>query len=58
MAGTLVWLAGRWALNQMAARTLVIVADPAAEAIRIYRSVGFADRETQIGFQRPPYAAR
>ena len=58
VAGTLVWLAGRWALNQMAARTLVIVADPAAEAIRIYRSVGFADRETQIGFQRPPYAAR
>ena len=57
MAGTLVWLAGRWAFDQMAARTLVIVADPAAGAIRVYRSVGFADRETQTGFQRPPSAA-
>lgn len=57
VAATLVWLAGRWAFDQMAARTLVIVADPAGGAIRIYRSVGFADRETQTGFQRPPYAA-
>jgi len=56
LAGTLVWLAGRWALERLAAQTLVIVADPAAGAIRIYRSVGFADRETQIGFQRPPFA--
>src|SRR6202012_5982277 len=36
--------------------TLVIVADPEAGAIRVYRSVGFRDAETQIAFQRPPYA--
>jgi hypothetical protein len=35
---------------------MVIVADPEAEAIRVYRSVGFHDTETQIAFQRPPYA--
>jgi GNAT superfamily N-acetyltransferase len=58
LAGTLVWHAGRWALDQMGARTLVIVADPGAGAIRVYRSAGFAGTQTQIGFQRPPYAAR
>jgi GNAT superfamily N-acetyltransferase len=57
LAGTLVWHAGRWALDHLGARTLVIVADPAAGAIRVYRSVGFANAETQIGFQRPPAAA-
>jgi len=57
LAGTLVWHAGRWALDQLAARTLVIVADPGAGAIRVYRSVGFAETETQVGFQRPPHAA-
>jgi RimJ/RimL family protein N-acetyltransferase len=54
LAGTLVWHAGRWAFDHLGARTLVIVADPAAGAIRVYRSVGFAAAETQIGFQRPP----
>jgi len=58
LAGTLVWRAGRWALAELAARTLVIVADPGASAIRVYRSVGFADTETQIGFERPPQAVR
>jgi GNAT superfamily N-acetyltransferase len=56
LAGTLVWQAGQWALGHLDARTLVIVADPAAAAIRIYRSVGFRDIETQTAFQRPPYA--
>lgn len=56
LAGTLVWRAGQWALSELRARKLVIVADPAAEAIRLYRSVGFHDAETQIAFQRPPYA--
>ncbi|MBV9794266.1 MAG: GNAT family N-acetyltransferase [Actinobacteria bacterium] len=56
LAGTLVWRAGQWALAHRAARTLVIVADPAARAIRIYRSVGFRDVDTQIAFQRPPYS--
>ena len=58
LAGTLVWRTGRWALAELAARTLVIVADPGASAIRVYRSVGFADTETQIGFERPPQAVR
>jgi GNAT superfamily N-acetyltransferase len=56
LAGTLVWRAGRWAVHHQAAHTLVIVADPAADAIRLYRSVGFRDTETQTAFQRPPYA--
>jgi GNAT superfamily N-acetyltransferase len=56
LAGTLVWQAGQWALRTLAARTLVIVADPAADAIRLYRSAGFRDAETQLAFQRPPYA--
>lgn len=57
LAGTLVWRAGRWALRHLGAHTLVIVADPAAGAIRVYRSAGFRDAETQTAFQRPPYAA-
>ncbi len=56
LAGTLVWRAGQWALSELGARELVIVADPVAAAIRLYRSVGFHDTETQIAFQRPPYA--
>ncbi|MBW8483071.1 GNAT family N-acetyltransferase [Actinomadura parmotrematis] len=54
LAGTLVHLAGRYALERMAARTLVIVADPGYAAIRIYRSVGFTDSETQVQLQRTP----
>ena len=53
LAGTLVWRAGEHALAD-GARTLVIAADPAEGAIRVYRSVGFAQRETQIGFFRKP----
>jgi GNAT superfamily N-acetyltransferase len=53
LAGTLVWQAGLHALAN-GARTLVIAADPAEGAIRVYRSVGFAQRETQIGFFRAP----
>ena len=36
------------------ARTLVMVADPEYLAIRVYRSVGFADTEVQIGTERKP----
>jgi hypothetical protein len=35
------------------ARTLVIVADPAHVAIRIYRACGLTDLESQISFVRP-----
>ena len=52
LAGTLVHAAGRHALDEMGAETLVIVADPDYLAIRIYRSVGFDDTETQLGASR------
>lgn len=55
LAGTLVWRAGQWAQAHLNPHTLVIVADPEDGAIRVYRSVGFRDAETQIAFQRPPY---
>ena len=54
LAGTLVWHAGQHALRTRPATTLVMLADPDDVAIRIYRSVGFADAETQIGFARQP----
>jgi GNAT superfamily N-acetyltransferase len=53
LAGTLVWRAGQHALAGGAQR-LVIAADPAEGAVRVYRSVGFAQRETQLGFFRQP----
>jgi GNAT superfamily N-acetyltransferase len=54
LAGSLVWHAGRHGLDALGATTLVIVADPLADAIKVYRSVGFADAETQVGFERQP----
>jgi predicted GNAT family acetyltransferase len=54
LAGTLAWHAGQSALTSGAAGTLVIVADPADVAIRVYRSVGFAETERQYAFARPP----
>jgi GNAT superfamily N-acetyltransferase len=54
LAGTLVWRAGQHGLQELAARTLVIAADPEYVAIRVYRSVGFVDAETQVGFERQP----
>lgn len=54
LAGTLVYEAGRHALEQLGARELVIVADPGYVAIRVYRSVGFADRERQVELSRQP----
>jgi GNAT superfamily N-acetyltransferase len=54
LAGTLVWYAGRHGLRDRSATTLVMLADPRDVAIRIYRSVGFAVAETQLGFGRPP----
>jgi ribosomal protein S18 acetylase RimI-like enzyme len=53
LAATLVWQAALRGL-EAGADTLVMVADPDYVAIRIYRSVGFADAETQIGFEREP----
>jgi GNAT superfamily N-acetyltransferase len=53
LAGTLVWRAGRYAADRLGARTLVIVADPRGEAIRVYRSAGFTEAEAQLAFERP-----
>jgi hypothetical protein len=52
LAGTLVWRAGVYAAEAFGAGTLVIVADPAEEAIRVYRACGFADAQGQFSFQR------
>lgn len=52
LAGTLVHHVGRWGLTELGAHTLVMVADPHAEAIRVYRSVGFVDQERQHQLQR------
>lgn len=46
LAGTLVHHAGRFGLTRLSATTLVMVADPEYAAIRVYRSVGFADTQT------------
>ena len=40
LAGTLVWQAGRYGHEVLGAGTLVIVADPAEVAIRVYRACG------------------
>lgn len=52
LAGTLLYHAGRFALTELDATTLVIVADPDAHAIDIYRSVGFSPTEMQVGLER------
>ena len=44
--------AGVYAAEAFGAHTLVIVADPAEEAIRVYRACGFADAQGQFSFQR------
>ena len=54
LAGTLVWRAGRYAGEAFGASTLVIVADPAEGAIRVYRACGFADAQSQFSFERQP----
>jgi len=58
LAGTLVWHAGRHALAADGASALIMVADPADVAIRVYRSVGFVAAQAQIGFERQSSIAR
>lgn len=48
LAGTLVEATARVAFDEMAAETLVMVADPDYVAIGVYRSVGFSDGESQL----------
>jgi GNAT superfamily N-acetyltransferase len=54
LAGTLVHYVSRYGFDKLGARTLVMVADPDYSAIRIYRSVGFAATESQLGAERAP----
>ncbi|QWF81828.1 hypothetical protein HUW46_05261 [Amycolatopsis sp. CA-230715] len=53
LAGTLVYEASRYAFSRLGVRTLVMVADPDDAAIRLYRSLGFEDSETQAQLFRP-----
>ena len=54
LAGTLVWHAGQVTLAAGQAKTLVIIAEPAEAAIRVYRSLGFAAAQDQVSFSRQP----
>jgi ribosomal protein S18 acetylase RimI-like enzyme len=54
LAGTLVHHTARYGFDALSARTLVMVADPDAAAIRVYRSVGFTDSEVQLQVERAP----
>lgn len=54
LCGTLVYHAAKQGLERMEARTLVMVADPEAVAIKIYESVGFQRSELQWGLGRWP----
>jgi ribosomal protein S18 acetylase RimI-like enzyme len=54
LAGTLVHHASGYGFAELNARTLVMVADPDDVAIRVYRSVGFTDSETQLQAERAP----
>jgi ribosomal protein S18 acetylase RimI-like enzyme len=54
LAGTLVHRVSRYGFDELGAQTLVMVADPDYLAIRIYRSVGFADTERQLQAERKP----
>jgi ribosomal protein S18 acetylase RimI-like enzyme len=52
LAGTLICHAGRHALAELNVSRLVIVADPAYHAKRLYESLGFLAVEDQVGFVR------
>ena len=54
LAATVVHAGARHALDHLGAQTLVIVADEAEDAIRIYRRLGFADTERQLMLERRP----
>jgi ribosomal protein S18 acetylase RimI-like enzyme len=54
LAGTLVHEVSRYGFEELGATTLVMVADPDYLAIRVYRSVGFEDTETQLQADRKP----
>ncbi len=53
VAGSLVTHVGRYGFEVLAARTLVMVADPGYHAQDLYRSLGFAVTETQLQAELP-----
>ena len=57
LASTLVHHASIVGLRDFGIRDLVMVADPDDTAIRVYRSLGFADSELQIQLARPMHPA-
>ena len=54
LARSLLLHAGHYGLDEMGARTLVIVADPEYFAIDLYRTVGFVVTEVQLQVERSP----
>ncbi|HEY0687746.1 MAG TPA: GNAT family N-acetyltransferase [Kribbella sp.] len=54
LASTLVHQASTYGLTELDVHTLVMVADPQYLAIRLYRSLGFSDSETQLELTKPP----
>jgi len=54
LAVSLVHHVGGYGLTELAARTLVIVADPNYFAINLYRAVGFTPTQTQLQIGRRP----
>ncbi|MDZ5660887.1 GNAT family N-acetyltransferase [Nocardioides sp. S-58] len=52
LAAATVHAAGAHAREQLGARTLVIVADADGDAIRVYRSLGFAETEQQLMMEK------
>jgi GNAT superfamily N-acetyltransferase len=53
LAATLVHHSSVVGLRDFGIRDLVMVADPDYSAIRIYRALGFAESEIQVGLARP-----
>jgi ribosomal protein S18 acetylase RimI-like enzyme len=54
LAGTLVHHVGEFGFAELGAETLVMVADPNDDAIRVYRSVGFTATESALGAELAP----
>jgi len=54
IAGTLVYSAGRQSMENYGLHTLVIVADQASNAARLYESLGFKITEKQVGLEMWP----
>lgn len=56
LAGTLVHHVSCYGLDEMAASTLVMVADPGYFAADLYKAVGFSATETQLQAEKAPVA--